>query len=89
MPTYVYSIEALGGVIEVQHTTALTPKNWGELCLLAKLDPLDIPESAEISKLISTTGIPKNAFKKPLPAACNTDSDCPSCGLCGEPIHIN
>lgn len=82
MPTYVYRIEALGDVIEVQHTMALTPKNWGELCLLAKLDPLDIPENSEISKLISTTGIPKSVLKKPVAAPCIPNDSCPTCGQC-------
>lgn len=83
MPTYDYRIEATGDVVEVKHTMALTPKTWGELCLLANLDQQEIPENSEVTKLLTTTGVVKSATLKNADAPpCMSGGGCPS-GGCG------
>ena len=83
MPTYDYRIEATGDVVEVKHTMALTPKTWGELCLLANLDPQEIPENSEVTKLLTTVGVVKSTTLKNADAPpCMSGGGCPS-GGCG------
>jgi len=84
MPTYDYKIEATGAVIEVKHSMAITPLNWGELCTLCNLDPQQIPEDSAVTKLLSATGVVKSTtLKNPETPPCMSNGSCPSggCGL--------
>ena len=83
MPSYDYRIEATGAVIEVKHTMALTPINWGELCALCDLDPQDIPADSAVTKLLSAAGVVKSkTLKNPEAPPCMSGGGCPS-GGCG------
>lgn len=83
MPTYDYRIDATGDVVEVKHTMALTPVNWGELCELANLDPQNIPLDSEVTKLLSAAGVVKSQTLKSSNAPpCKSGGGCPS-GGCG------
>ncbi len=83
MPSYDYRIEATGDVIEVKHTMAMTPLNWGELCMLCNLDPQDIPADSAVTKLISAAGVVKSGtLKNPEAPPCMSGGGCPS-GGCG------
>lgn len=83
MPTYGYCIESTGEIVEVTHTMALTPVNWGELCLLCSLKPEEIPLETKVTKLLATTGITQTrCLQKADPARClkSCDGICPSSG---------
>ncbi|KXJ56087.1 MAG: regulator [Neptuniibacter sp. Phe_28] len=81
MPTYDYRIEATGDVIEVKHTMALTPKNWGELCQLANISLLNIPPESKATKLLTAAGIIKShTLNTPDTRPCAHGGDCPSGG---------
>ncbi len=83
MPTYDYRIEATGDVIEVKHTMALTPRNWGELCQLANIDPQSIPVETGVTKLLNSAGLVKSStLKNPESPPCANGGGCPS-GGCG------
>ncbi|MGH1462645.1 MAG: zinc ribbon domain-containing protein [Neptuniibacter sp.] len=81
MPSYDYRIEATGQVIEVKHTMAMTPVNWGELSLLCNLDPQEIPGDSAVTKLISAAGVVKSkTLKNPEAPPCMTGGGCPGGG---------
>jgi len=88
MPTYDYLCEDNGQVVEVRHRMNDVVNNWGELCVLAGIEPGDTPVSAGVRKKIGAASVHtpkigewKKTGKKPKIAPRHTHG--PGCG-CGH-----
>ena len=58
MAVYEYLCPGNNTVVEVEHPIKQDAlKTWGELCVLARLDPGDTPANAPVERLISRTFI--------------------------------
>lgn len=50
MPVYVYRVQ--GEKLEATHRMSADPRNWGELCAVAGLDPARYPADEPVERLI-------------------------------------
>lgn len=53
MPVYDYRCDANGRTVEAVHDAAQAPRNWGELCFVAGLDPGDTDPAAPIRRVMT------------------------------------
>lgn len=82
MPTYDYSCQANGQVVEVNHRINELLSTWGELCTKAGIEPGDTPADSPVSKLATGGNIVgRSVLSNPEPP-CGTGACCPS-GVCG------
>ena len=51
MPTYDYSCESNGRVVEVRHRMSESLSNWGELCARAGIEVGDTPPDSPVQRL--------------------------------------
>ncbi|MEZ5508475.1 MAG: zinc ribbon domain-containing protein [Gammaproteobacteria bacterium] len=71
MPVYDYRCEANGQLYEVKHPMSVTVTNWGELKALAEIDDDAIPDSAPVTKVLTTGGVVKSSsLKNPQMPSC-------------------
>ncbi len=84
MPTYDYSCDANGQVVEVSHRMSETIAVWGDLCARAGVDLGETPADSPVHRL-ATGGniISKNSMGSGMaPPSCGSGGCCPS-GMCG------
>ena len=53
MPLYEYRCDANGRTVEAVHDVALAPRNWGELCFVAQIDPGETDPAEPITRVIT------------------------------------
>ncbi|MCU7845771.1 MAG: zinc ribbon domain-containing protein [Candidatus Thiodiazotropha sp. (ex Monitilora ramsayi)] len=83
MPTYDYFCESNGRKIEVSHKIDQSVTTWGELAVLAGIDPGDTLLDAPVKKLITSAAVINSATLSNPEPACASGGCCPggSCGI--------
>ena len=83
MPTYDYRCERNGQVVEVKHRMSERVANWGELCVLAEIDPGKIPLDTLVEKLITGGQVVRRSSLGDDEAPACGSGPCCGGGVCG------
>ena len=67
MPVYEYHCDENGKTVEVNHSTDVRLRNWGELCYLTGMDPGDTDPISPVRKIITKApGVAISTFNSEL-----------------------
>ena len=83
MPTYDYSCDTNGQVVEVKHRISEQITTWGALCALSGIDPGDTPSDTPVKKLITGGQVVRSSSLGDTGAPACSSGPCCGGGTCG------
>ena len=83
MPTYDYRCSASGRVVEVKHRMSESAATWGELCMLAGIDPGKTPLDTAVEKMITGSQVVRSSSLGDAAAPPCGSGPCCGGGMCG------